>query len=215
MQSARMAAPLRRCWGPRSGCVVGLVGPEGEEVVVLEEGVEAAEAEAEEDAGGEGAAAFAGDEDVGAGGAFGVDEGAVLFDDELAAERDHEEDAEPAAEEGEGEDARWTSRSKPRKMSAGRVKMTPEAMDWPAFPVVWTMLFSRMLAAAEGSEDGDGEDGDGDGGGDGEAGAEAYVDGDGSEEDAEDGAEDEGADGELGAGLGGGDEGFEGGLGGC
>jgi hypothetical protein len=33
------------------------------------------------------------------------------------------------------------SRSKPRKTSAGRVKMTPEAMDWPALPVVWTMLF--------------------------------------------------------------------------
>ena len=38
------------------------------------------------------------------------------------------------------------SRSKPRKMSAGRVKMTPAAMDWPALPVVWTMLFSRMEA---------------------------------------------------------------------
>ncbi len=24
--------------------------------------------------------------------------------------------------------------------------MTPEAIDWPAFPVVCTMLFSRMLA---------------------------------------------------------------------
>ena len=24
--------------------------------------------------------------------------------------------------------------------------MTPEAMDWPALPVVWTMLFSRMEA---------------------------------------------------------------------
>ena len=41
---------------------------------------------------------------------------------------------------------RLASRSKPRKMSAGRVKMTPEAMDWPALPVVCTMLFSRMLA---------------------------------------------------------------------
>ena len=29
----------------------------------------------------------------------------MLFDDELAAERDHEEDSEPSAEEGEGEDA--------------------------------------------------------------------------------------------------------------
>ncbi len=79
--------------GAEVGLVVGLAGPEGEEIVVLEEGVEAAETEAEEDAGGEGAAALAGHEDVGAGGAFGVDEGAVLFDDELAAEGDHEEDA--------------------------------------------------------------------------------------------------------------------------
>ncbi len=102
------------------GLVVGLAGPEGEEVVVLEEGVEAAEAEAEEDARGEAAAALAGDQDVGAGGAFGVDERAVLFDDELAAQRDHEEDAEPAAEEREREDARWTrGRSRGRSARGG------------------------------------------------------------------------------------------------
>ncbi len=91
------------------------------------------------------------------------------------------------------------SRSKPRKMSAGRVKMTPEAIDWPALPVVWTMLFSRMEALAEGAQDADGEDGDGDGGGDGEAGAQADIDRDGAEDDAEDGAEQEGAKGELGS----------------
>jgi hypothetical protein len=38
------------------------------------------------------------------------------------------------------------SSSKPRKMSAGSVKMTPEATDSPADPVVCTMLFSRMVA---------------------------------------------------------------------
>ncbi len=106
---------------------------------------------------------------------------------------------------------REDSRSKPRKMRAGRVKMTPLAMDWPAFPVDLDDVVFEDAGAAEGAEDGDGEDGDGDGGGYGEAGAEADVDGDGSEEDAEEGAEDEGAGGELGAGLGGGDEGFEGG----
>ena len=71
----------------------GGCGPEAEEVVVLEKRVEAAEAESEEDTGGEAAAALSGDENVGAGGAFGVDEGAVLFDDELAAEGNHEEHA--------------------------------------------------------------------------------------------------------------------------
>ena len=103
--SARMAAPLRRCCGPRSKSRLGVAGQRREEVFVLEEGVEAAEAEAKEDARCEAAAAFAGDEDIGAGSAFGVDEVVVLFDDELAAKRDHEEDAEPAAEEREGEDA--------------------------------------------------------------------------------------------------------------
>ncbi|MNL04799.1 hypothetical protein D3C87_1253760 [compost metagenome] len=32
------------------------------------------------------------------------------------------------------------------KSSAGMVKATPAAMDSPAEPVVWTTLFSRMLA---------------------------------------------------------------------
>ena len=87
------------------GLVVRRAGPGGEEVVVLEEGVESAEAEAEEDAAGEGAAAISGDEDVSAGGAFGIGEGGVLFDNELAAKGNHEEDAEPTADEGEHEDA--------------------------------------------------------------------------------------------------------------
>ena len=34
----------------------------------------------------------------------------------------------------------------PRKISAGRVKITPPATDSPAEPVVCTMLFSRMVA---------------------------------------------------------------------
>ena len=38
------------------------------------------------------------------------------------------------------------SRSKPRNISAGSVKITPEAIDCPALPVVWTMLFSRIDA---------------------------------------------------------------------
>ena len=41
---------------------------------------------------------------------------------------------------------RTDSRSKPKKISAGSVKMTPDAMDWPALPTVCTMLFSRIDA---------------------------------------------------------------------
>ncbi len=36
--------------------------------------------------------------------------------------------------------------SKPSSRSAGIVTPTPKAMDSPAEPVVWTMLFSRMVA---------------------------------------------------------------------
>ena len=64
------------------GLVVGLAGPQGEEIVILEESVECAEAETEKDARCKATAAFASDEDVGAGRAFGVDEVLVLFDDE-------------------------------------------------------------------------------------------------------------------------------------
>ena len=42
--------------------------------------------------------------------------------------------------------------------------MTPEAMDWPALPVVWTMLFSRMVARPKRAENADGQYRDGDGG---------------------------------------------------
>ena len=78
--------------GRASGCC----GPGAD--AVHQEGVDAAETESPEDATSEGAAAFAGDENVGAGSAFGEAEVAVLFDDELAAQRNHEEDAEPSAE---------------------------------------------------------------------------------------------------------------------
>src|SRR5713101_9136151 len=37
------------------------------------------------------------------------------------------------------------SEPKPRKINAGIVNMTPAASDSPAEPVVWTMLFSRMV----------------------------------------------------------------------
>ena len=75
------------------------VGPQAEEPVVLEERVDAAESETEKDARGEAAAAFARDQNVGAGRAFGIEQRAVLLDDELAAQWDHEQNAEPAAKE--------------------------------------------------------------------------------------------------------------------
>ena len=58
-----------------------------------------ADAEAHEHGLGEGAAALAGDEDVGAGGAFGIGQDAVLLDDERAPQRHHHQHPEDAAGE--------------------------------------------------------------------------------------------------------------------
>ncbi len=42
---------------------------------------------------------------------------------------------------------RVISRSKPRIMIAGIVTPIPKAIDSPALPAVWTMLFSRIVAS--------------------------------------------------------------------
>ena len=179
---------------------VGGGGEEAEEVLILKERVDAAETEAEEDSGGEGSTALAGHEDVGAGGTFGVGEGAVLFDDELATEGNHEEYTQPAAEEGQGEDAGGFEVE--AKKDEGREGEDDSRGDGLAGVAggLDDVVFEDA-GAAEGSEDGDGEDGDGDTGGDGKASAKTNIDGNGAEEDAEEGSEDEGSGGELGAGF--------------
>src|SRR5208282_2716463 len=155
---------------------------------------DAAEAESPEDASGEGAALFAGDKDVRAGRAFGEAEVAVLLDDELAAQGNHKENAEPAAEQRHREDAperelRAEAQENQRGESehySGRERFSRRAGG------LHDVVFQDG-GAAEGAKNADGEDGDGDGGGDGEPGAEADVHGDRAEEQAEDPAEKYGA----------------------
>ena len=86
---------------------------------------------------------------------------------------------------------------------------TPAAIDSPAEPVVWTMLFSRMVDLPEDAEDGDREHGDRDRRGDGHADLERQVHARRGEDDAQDGAEDHRADGQLRRRLRGWDVGFE------
>ena len=78
------------------------LAPEPQDAV--EELVEHRDADALEDHAGEVAALLAGDQDVRAGHALGVLEVAVLLDDEGAAQRNHEEDAERAAHGRQHED---------------------------------------------------------------------------------------------------------------
>ena len=187
------------------GLVLGRAGPGFEEVLILEEGVEAAEAEAEKDAAGERAAALAGDEHVGAGGAFGIWQVAVFLDDELAAQGNHEEDAEPAADEGEHEDA-GVLEIEAEKDQRGEGEDDARGDGLAGVAGGLDDVVFEDGGAAEGAENADGENRDGDGGGYGESGAQAHIDGDGAKDDAEEGAEENGAEGEFRAVLAGRDE---------
>ena len=94
--------------------------------------------------------------------------------------------------------------SKPSSSSAGMVTPTPKAIDSPAEPVVWTMLFSRIVARRtpkalrEGAEQRDRQHRDRDRRRDRHADLQHQVERRGAEDDAEDRAEEDGRPGELG-----------------
>jgi len=182
--------------------------PKGEEIIVLEEGVQAAEAEAEKDSRCEAPPAFAGDEDVGARRSLGVNEGIVLFDDELAAQGDHEEDTEPAAEQRQRKDARGLQIESEEDESG---KGEDDAGGDGLACIAGTLddVVFEDAGFAEGSQDGDRKYRDWDGRGDRKACTKTDVDSNGSEENTEEAAQDEGTGGELWPSLGGWNERFE------
>ena len=85
--------------GKPRGVIGGRIAPGSDRI--HQHRVQAAEAQSPENAAGEGAAAIARYEHVGAGRALRIEKIAVFFDDELAAERNHEENAQPSANQSE------------------------------------------------------------------------------------------------------------------
>jgi hypothetical protein len=79
--------------------------PQRKEVLILKQRVQAAESEAKKHARGKAAAAFAGHQHIGASRALGINQRPVLFDDQLPPQRDHEQHAQPSAEQRQREDA--------------------------------------------------------------------------------------------------------------
>ena len=161
-----------------------------------QERVGAAESEAPEHAAGERAALFSRDQHVGAGRPFRIQQVAVFLDDELPAQRNHEQHADPPADERQQEDARVFERKahedqrRQREDGAGgdRLAGRPGGLHD-------VVLEDRRLA--EGAQEADAQDRDGDGGGDRQAGAQADIDRDGAEDDPEDRAEEHGLEREL------------------
>ena len=159
----------KACTGEPAWAPFGLFRPR--EDGFHQEGVDAAEAESPEDASGKGAATLARYEHVGAGRAFGKRQVAVFFHDKLAAQRNHEEYAEPSAEkrkrkntpEGEfGAEAEKDQRGNGEHHTGGeRFSRGAGGLHDVVF---------EDSRAAERAQDADGENGDGNRGGDGEAG---------------------------------------------
>ncbi len=185
-----------------------MLGQAPKRYFVLEEGVERAQAEAEEDAAGKRAAFGAGHEHVGAGRAFGELQVAVLLHDERAPQRHHEEHAKIAADQRQHEDARvFEIEAEKDERGQGEDDARGDGLAGVAGGLDDDAFQDRDLALA--AQKADGDDRDGDGGGDGESGAQAYIDRDGAEDEAEDGAQQYGAERELGRFLRGGNEGLK------
>ncbi len=172
--------------------VLGRAGPSAEEVAVLEERVERAEAEAEEDAGGGRSAGGAGFDDFSAGGAFRVLEDAMLLHDERAAQWNHEQDAEIAADQGEHEDAEvFEVEAEEDERRKGKDDAGGDGLAGVSAGLDDDGFKDRRLALV--TKGADGDDGDGDGGGDRESGAQAHIHGDRAEDEAEKRAQQHGA----------------------
>ena len=138
---------------------------------------------------------------LGAGHAFGI--GQVGIGDQRAAQRNRVHHAEHAAG---GADARTRSRTESRSTSRsmtrpGSTKMIADSVP-AAEAMVWTMLFSWIVASLIASQDRHRDHRGRDRGGEGQAGLEAEINVRGSEHERDDDADDQAAEGQFGTRLG-------------
>ena len=176
----------------------GGLAPEPENAV--QELVEHRRAHALEDHPGEVAALLAGDENVGAGHALGIFEVAVLLDDEGPPQRNHEEDAERAADGGEDEDRHVLEIGRPvGEEEQGRHREDDARRDRlarRADRLHHVVLEDRGLA--EPLENRDRQNRDRHRGRDRQAGAQGQIDRRGAEDDAEENPQEDRLERELG-----------------
>src|SRR5258708_7851813 len=163
-----------------------------------QEGVNAAESEAPKNASREGAASLACDQHVGARGALGKREVSMLFDDQLAAQRHHEEHAKPAAEKRQRKNPPKSKfRAEAQKDQRRNREHDARGERFAGGARGLHDVVFENGGAAERAQDADGEHRDGDGRGDRKPSAQADVHGDRSEEQAEESAENHSAKSEF------------------
>jgi hypothetical protein len=132
----------------------------------------------------------------------------MLFDDELTAQGNHEEDAEPAADQSQQENAR-VFQIEAKENQRGQGEDDPGGDGLARIARGLDNVVFQNRGAAKGTQNADRQNGNRDGGGNGEASAEAYIHSDGTEDDAKDGAEQHGAKGKFRAVVAGGNKGLK------
>ena len=192
------AAALQQVLRANVKVALGAARPQRKEPIVLEQRIQAADAQAEEDPRGKAAAAFARHQHVGAGRALGIDQRAVLFHNELAAQRNHEQHAQPAAKERERKDAArlqvepQEDQRRQRENDAGGDGLARVASGLDD-------VVLQNAGAAKHTQDGDGEHRDGNAGCNRKSSAQADIHRDRAKDDAEERAQQQRAEGQLGA----------------
>jgi hypothetical protein len=192
--------PFQDVLGAEIRLEFGSARPGAEEIFILEEGVDRAQAEAEEDAAGQRPSALAGDQHIGAGRALGVSQVAVLFDDQLAAQGNHEQHAQPAADQGQQEDA-GVLEVKAEKNQRGQGEDDPGGDRLTGVASGLDNVVFQNRGPTEGAQNADREHRDGNRSGHREAGSQAHVNRDGAKNNAEKRAQQQGAEGEFGTAL--------------
>ena len=159
----------------------------------------------------------AGLEHLGAGGAFGIFELAMLGDDERAPEGDHHENAEQAAEQADEHDtANLQVEAQDHDGRHRHAEAEGDGLAGRAGGLDDVVLEDGGILTAElgpEPEEGERDHRDGDGCADGQANLEDEVEGGGAEDHAQQSAEDDGAHGEFAHVRAGGDVGLEAGGG--
>src|SRR5882762_10354498 len=153
---------------------------------------------APENAACEGATALARDEHVSAGCAFGKYQVTVFLDDELASQRDHEEHAEPSAEESQRKDSpKGEFGAEAEKNQRGNREHDAGGERFAGWAGGLDDVVFEDGGTAESAKNADGEHGNGDRSGNGEPGAQADVDSHRAEKQSEERAKDHRANGKF------------------
>ena len=141
---------------------------------------------------------LAGQQNIGTGGALGIGEIAVFFHDQLPPQRDHEEHAQPSAQQRQKKDAR-VFEIEAEKDQRGQREDDSGGDGLAGVPGRLHNVVFKNRGPTQRAQHADRKNGDRNGGGNGKAGAQANIHRDRAKQNAEDASEKNGAESEFSA----------------